>query len=141
VPSDLVYPDWVRKTYAFTWSPAHRWYHVPQQRPDEPLLLKIYDSRTDGTARLTAHTSFEMAAARGHRCVASIGSTKASLSGSLSQREREQETAAEPRLAHRVVKPARCGLARVSVNAYSERAPLRRTSHAGERGIFRKEST
>jgi len=59
VPSDLVYPDWVGETYAFNYNPAHRWYHVPRQRPDEPVLLKIYDSRTDGTARLTAHTSFE----------------------------------------------------------------------------------
>ena len=57
--SDLVYPDWVGETYAFNYNPAHRWYHVPKQRPDEPVLLKIYDSRTDGTARLTAHTSFE----------------------------------------------------------------------------------
>lgn len=59
VPSDLVYPDWVGETYSFHHNPAHRWYHVPGQRPDEPVLLKIYDSRTDGTARLTAHTSFE----------------------------------------------------------------------------------
>lgn len=59
VPSDLVYPDWVGETYSFAYNPAHRWYHVPQQRPDEPVLLKIYDSRTDGTARFTAHTSFD----------------------------------------------------------------------------------
>lgn len=59
VTSDLVYPEWVGETYAFHFNPAHRWYHVPRQRPDEPVLLKIYDSRTDGTARLTAHTSFE----------------------------------------------------------------------------------
>jgi hypothetical protein len=27
--------------------------------PEEVILLKIYDSRMDGTARLTAHTAFE----------------------------------------------------------------------------------
>jgi hypothetical protein len=59
VPSDLVYRDKVGETFSFTFNPAHRWYYFPKLRPDEPLLIKIYDSRTDGTARLTAHTAFE----------------------------------------------------------------------------------
>jgi len=63
VASDLVYRDKVGETYAFLYNPNHRWYWFPRQRPDEALLLKIYDSRDDGTARLTAHTAFELAAA------------------------------------------------------------------------------
>jgi hypothetical protein len=59
VPSDLVYRDKVGETFSFTYNPAHRWYYFPKLRPDEALLLKIYDSREDGTARLTAHTAFE----------------------------------------------------------------------------------
>jgi hypothetical protein len=59
VPSDLVYKDKVGETFSFTHNPAHRWYYFPKLRPDEALLLKIYDSRNDGTARLTAHTAFE----------------------------------------------------------------------------------
>jgi len=59
VPSDLVYRDKVGETFSFTYNPAHRWYYFPKLRPDEALLLKIYDSRDDGTARLTAHTAFE----------------------------------------------------------------------------------
>ncbi len=59
VPSDLIYPDKVGETYSFTWNPKHRWYWFPRLRPDEALLLKIFDSREDGTARLTAHTAFE----------------------------------------------------------------------------------
>ncbi|WP_322015595.1 CmcJ/NvfI family oxidoreductase [Paraburkholderia sp. J12] len=59
VPSDLVYRDKVGETYSFTANPAHRWYYFPRLRPDEALLLKIYDSLEDGTARLTAHTAFE----------------------------------------------------------------------------------
>jgi hypothetical protein len=59
VPSDLVYPDKVGETYSFTYNPNHRWYWFPRLRPDEVLLLKIYDSREDGTARFTAHTAFE----------------------------------------------------------------------------------
>lgn len=59
ISSDLVYPDKVGETYAFGFNPAHSWYYYPRLTPDEALLLKIYDSRTDGTARLTAHTAFE----------------------------------------------------------------------------------
>lgn len=59
VTADLVYRDKVGETFAFTYSPAHRWHWFPRLQPDEALLLKIYDSRTDGTARLTAHTAFE----------------------------------------------------------------------------------
>ena len=59
LPSDLVYPDWTGETYAFAYNPRHRWYWLPQQTPDEVALLKIYDNRTDGSARLTAHTAFD----------------------------------------------------------------------------------
>jgi hypothetical protein len=59
VPSDLVYPDKVGETYSFRYNPDHRWFYYPRLSPDEVLLLKIFDSRTDGTARLTAHTAFD----------------------------------------------------------------------------------
>lgn len=41
------------------YNPAHRWYYFPQMGPDEALLIKTYDSATDGRARFTLHTSFE----------------------------------------------------------------------------------
>lgn len=59
VPTDLVYRDKTGETYSFLANPQHRWYYFPRLRPDEVLLLKIYDSLEDGTARLTAHTAFE----------------------------------------------------------------------------------
>ena len=59
IPSDLVYRDWTGETYSFAYNPRHRWYWYPSQTPDEVTLLKIYDSKTDGVARLTAHTSFD----------------------------------------------------------------------------------
>jgi hypothetical protein len=59
IPTDLVYPEKVGETYSFIHNPGHRWFYYPDQSPDEVLLLKIYDSRTDGTARLTAHTAFD----------------------------------------------------------------------------------
>jgi len=58
IPSDLVYREWTGETYSFAYNPRHRWYWYPNQTPDEVTLLKIYDSKSDGVARLTAHTSF-----------------------------------------------------------------------------------
>jgi hypothetical protein len=59
LPSDLVYRDWTGETYSVAYNPRHRWYWYPHQRPSEATLLKIYDSTTDGAARLTAHTAFD----------------------------------------------------------------------------------
>jgi hypothetical protein len=59
IPSDLVYPDWTGETYAVAFNSAHRWYWFPHQLPSEATLLKVYDSATDGRARLTAHTAFD----------------------------------------------------------------------------------
>lgn len=59
VASDLVYRDRVGETYSVRFNPAHRWYYVPEMQPDEALLLKCYDSRTDGRARFLPHTAFE----------------------------------------------------------------------------------
>jgi hypothetical protein len=57
VPSDLVYRNRVGETYNVAFSPDHRWHYVKEQRPDEVLLLKCYDSRTD-VARFAPHTAF-----------------------------------------------------------------------------------
>ena len=38
---------------------ARRWYYFPEMQPDEALLIKTYDSATDGRARFTLHTSFD----------------------------------------------------------------------------------
>ncbi|MEM5297854.1 CmcJ/NvfI family oxidoreductase [Burkholderia sp. JPY481] len=59
VPADLIYQDKVGETYAFVYNPKHRWYYFPLMKPEEVLLLKIYDSAGDGVARLTAHTAFD----------------------------------------------------------------------------------
>ena len=58
VPTDLVYKDRVGETYSVTYDAAHRWYYVPRMRADEVLLLKCYDSKTDGRARFAPHTAF-----------------------------------------------------------------------------------
>jgi hypothetical protein len=58
VASELVYPNRVGETYSVVFDPAHRWFYVPEMRPDEALLLKCYDSKTDGRARFAPHSAF-----------------------------------------------------------------------------------
>ncbi len=58
IPSDLVYKHRVGETYGVTFDPQHRWFYVPEMEADEALLLKCYDSKTDGRARFAPHTAF-----------------------------------------------------------------------------------
>jgi len=58
VASDLVYPHRVGETYSVKFSAAHQWFYVPDMTADEILLLKCYDSRTDGRARFAPHSAF-----------------------------------------------------------------------------------
>jgi len=59
VASDLVYRDRVGETYAVKYNRNHRWFYVPEMQPDEALLLKCFESKTDGRARFMPHTAFE----------------------------------------------------------------------------------
>ena len=55
---DLDTPRHTGRIYSVRHNPAHRWFYVSDMRPDEFLLLKCYDSRTDGRARFMPHTGF-----------------------------------------------------------------------------------
>ena len=59
VASDLVYRDRVGEIYGVTYNPSHRWFYVPEMQPNQALLIKCFDSRTDGRARFAPHTAFE----------------------------------------------------------------------------------
>ena len=59
VPSDLIYPHRVGETYSVRYSPRHRWFYAPDMQPEEALLLKCFDSATDGRARFSPHTAFQ----------------------------------------------------------------------------------
>jgi hypothetical protein len=59
VPIDLVYRERVGEIYGFLYNPKHRWYYFPRLERNEAVLLKCYDSKDDGRARFTAHTSFD----------------------------------------------------------------------------------
>ncbi len=38
---------------------AHRWYYYPRMTMDEALLIKTFDTSTEGQSRFTIHTAFE----------------------------------------------------------------------------------
>lgn len=57
VPSDLIYPHRVGETYQVSYNPAHRWFFVPEMGANEALLIKCFDSNTDGRARFTPHSA------------------------------------------------------------------------------------
>ncbi len=63
-PEDLMvaerrYPHRVGQTYRLRYNPAHRWFYFPEMRRDEALVFKVFDSKKDGRARFTPHTSFD----------------------------------------------------------------------------------
>ena len=57
VASDMVYEDRRGEIYVATWSQAHRWLYFPRMTPDETILIKCYDTRTD-VARFAPHSAF-----------------------------------------------------------------------------------
>ncbi len=59
IATDLVFPDRVGEIYQVAHSPGQRWYSYPAMAPDEALLIKGYDSATDGRARFTPHSAFD----------------------------------------------------------------------------------
>ena len=58
VASDLIYPNRNGETYSVKFNPGHRWFYFSGMTAGEALLLKCYDSATDGRARFTPHTAF-----------------------------------------------------------------------------------
>ncbi|RJF86330.1 methyltransferase [Oleomonas cavernae] len=59
IATDLRYPDRTGEIYSVTHNPRHRWYYFPRMTRDEVVLIKCYDSATDGRARFAAHTGFD----------------------------------------------------------------------------------
>ncbi|CZR59547.1 related to 7alpha-cephem-methoxylase P8 chain [Phialocephala subalpina] len=58
VPIKLIYPDREGETYSVRGSPEHKWHYLYKQTPEEVLLIKCFDSKTDGRARRVPHTAF-----------------------------------------------------------------------------------
>ena len=58
VASDLIYPNRSGETYSVKYNPNHRWFYFPEMTADEAVLLKCYNSATDGRTRFGPHTAF-----------------------------------------------------------------------------------
>jgi hypothetical protein len=58
VTAELVYPDRTGEYYLARFNPCQRWFYAPRMQADEALLIKCFDSATDGRARFTPHTAF-----------------------------------------------------------------------------------
>ena len=80
----LRYRDRDGEIFVMRYSPQHRWWYFPRMTPDHAIMLKTYDSETDGRARFVGHTRVRRSelAARTRRCA------KASKSGRWRSSER-----------------------------------------------------
>ncbi|HEX3498829.1 MAG TPA: CmcJ/NvfI family oxidoreductase [Stellaceae bacterium] len=59
VAADLVYQDRTGEIYHGLYNPDHRWFYFPEMTRDEAVLIKCYDSQTDGRARFSLHSAFD----------------------------------------------------------------------------------
>jgi hypothetical protein len=58
LPSELRFRHRTGEIYGLAHNPDQRWYYVSEQRPDEVVLIKCWDS-DETVARFTPHTAFE----------------------------------------------------------------------------------
>ncbi|KAF8328146.1 uncharacterized protein EI90DRAFT_3065726 [Cantharellus anzutake] len=58
-PVTLKYPDREGETFGVKFNERHKWYYMKDMTPDDLVLIKCFDSKTDeGISRLTPHTAF-----------------------------------------------------------------------------------
>lgn len=60
VATDQIFPDRTGEIYHLIHDSGQRWYHASAMGRNEVLLIKSWDSRTDGRARFTPHGAFEL---------------------------------------------------------------------------------
>ncbi len=62
IATDQIFPDRVGEIYHLAYHPGQRWYYAPGMTRDEVLLIKGWDSLSDGRARFTPHGAFDLPA-------------------------------------------------------------------------------
>jgi hypothetical protein len=55
----LRYRDRTGENYVMRYSAQHKWWYFPKMTPDQVVLLKTYESESDGRARFVGHSAFE----------------------------------------------------------------------------------
>lgn len=58
IAAERNYGDRIGGVYNFAYNPGQRWYYFSGMARDEVIILKCFDSLTDGTARWTGHGAF-----------------------------------------------------------------------------------
>ena len=58
VPSERRADDRIGELELVSWNPAHRWYYFPEMTVNEALLIKTYDTASDGRAIRSIHSAF-----------------------------------------------------------------------------------
>lgn len=58
LPVKLIHPGWVGEPCTILPNRNHRWYYKNRQTPDQVMLFKCYDWKTDGRARRVPHAAF-----------------------------------------------------------------------------------
>lgn len=56
---ELKYRERTGEIYVLRHSDNHKWWYFPKMTPEQALILKTYDSETDGRARFMGHSAFE----------------------------------------------------------------------------------
>lgn len=59
IAAERHYQGRIGGVYNLSYNADQRWYYFPKMEREEVVLLKCFDSLTDGTARWTAHGSFD----------------------------------------------------------------------------------
>jgi hypothetical protein len=59
IAAERHYQGRIGGVYNLAYNSGQRWYYFPKMEREEVVMLKCYDSLTDGTARWTAHGAFE----------------------------------------------------------------------------------
>lgn len=59
IAAERHYGDRIGGVYNLAHNPDQRWYYFSKMMPGEVILLKCFDTLTDGTARWTCHGSFD----------------------------------------------------------------------------------
>jgi hypothetical protein len=54
----LRYRDRDGEIFVMRYSPQHHWWYFPRMTPEHAIMLKTYDSATDGRARFIGHSAF-----------------------------------------------------------------------------------
>jgi len=60
VATDHIYPDRRGETYRVKYNADQKWFYFPEMRTQEAVLIKCFDSKTDGRARFSAHGAAEL---------------------------------------------------------------------------------